>query len=130
MRRFNQQGGPPTERDCADGSVGDDVLSGLTGRLGSDTLRYIPAVIVPAVVSILFISIFTRVFDPGPYGEYALVFVIVAILTSAISGWLQQSVLRYLPRYRENTVERRFARNAWFWTIKTTPTAIQTTAGA
>ncbi|UCG52026.1 MAG: hypothetical protein JSW58_00280, partial [Candidatus Latescibacterota bacterium] len=79
----------------------DAVLSGLVGRLGSDTLRYLPAVLVPALASVLHISIFTRMFPPGPYGEYSLVYVVVSIVTAIIAGWLQQSVLRYLPRYRE-----------------------------
>ncbi|UCH84073.1 MAG: lipopolysaccharide biosynthesis protein [Candidatus Latescibacterota bacterium] len=100
MTRSHEDNTPKREAQSGD-VLGDEVLSGLIGRLGSDTLRYIPAIIVPAVVSILYISIFTRIFAPGPYGEYALVYVIVAILTSAISGWLQQSVLRYLPRYRQ-----------------------------
>ncbi|MEJ2719823.1 MAG: lipopolysaccharide biosynthesis protein [bacterium] len=80
---------------------GDEVLTGLIGQLGSDALRYIPAVIVPAGLSILHFSIFTRVFDPGPYGQYSLVYAVAAIATSVLAGWLQQGVLRYLPRYRQ-----------------------------
>lgn len=100
MIRFNQDS-TPTPPDHTGGSLNDDILSGLISRLGSDTLKYVPAVIVPAVISILHLAVFTRIFEPGPYGEYALVYVVVAILTSVISGWLQQSVLRYLPRFRE-----------------------------
>ncbi len=75
-------------------------LEGLVSRLGSDTLRYLPSVIIPAVASVLFVSVFTRIFPPGPFGEYSLVYVVVSVVTSVLSGWLQQSVLRYLPRYR------------------------------
>lgn len=107
---LNEQGGL--------GEVSDDeVLSGLIGRLGSDTLRYIPAVIVPAVLSVLHIAIFTRVFAPGPYGQYSLVYVVVTITTSVLSGWLQQAVLRYLPRYRrEGRVQEFHAKvGAFLW---------------
>jgi O-antigen/teichoic acid export membrane protein len=100
MSEFKEDGTPTRSEQTRD-SVEDDVLSGLIGRLGSDTLKYIPAVIVPAAVSVLHLSIFTRIFEPGPFGQYSLVYAIVAIFTAVIAGWLQQSVLRYLPRYRE-----------------------------
>jgi O-antigen/teichoic acid export membrane protein len=82
-------------------SIPDDaILDHVVSRLGSDTLRYIPAVLLPALLSFLSVSIFTRIFDPAPYGEYALVNSTVSIATGLLAGWIQQSVLRYLPRYR------------------------------
>jgi O-antigen/teichoic acid export membrane protein len=85
--------GPPDVTDEA-------ALAGLVSRLGSDTLKYLPAVIVPAAASIVGVAIFTRIFPPGAYGQYSLVYVVVATATMLLSGWLQQSVLRYLPRFR------------------------------
>lgn len=84
----------------ADDRLNDEVLSGLVSRLTTDTLKYLPAVILPAVAGVFGVAFFTRIFPPGPFGEYSLVYVIVAVATSILSGWLQQSMLRYLPRYR------------------------------
>jgi O-antigen/teichoic acid export membrane protein len=78
----------------------DAILDHVVSRLGSDTVRYVPAVVLPAFLSFLSVSIFTRIFDPAPYGEYALINSTVAIVTGLLAGWIQQSVLRYLPRYR------------------------------
>lgn len=77
-----------------------DLLRKLTGKLAGDTLRYIPAAVVPAALSVVFVSVFTRIFTPDEYGLYALVMAAAAILGVVLSGWIQQSVLRYLPRFR------------------------------
>jgi O-antigen/teichoic acid export membrane protein len=77
-----------------------DLLRKLTGKLTRDTLRYIPAAIIPAVLSVVSVSVFTRVFIPQEYGLYALVIAATTILGATLSGWMQQSVLRYLPRFR------------------------------
>lgn len=78
-----------------------DPFAGFVTKLGTDALRYIPAVILPAVFTFAGVAIFTRVFDPAPYGRYALVLAAAGIGIWIFGGWLQQSVLRYLPRYRE-----------------------------
>ncbi len=89
----------------------DPVLSGLVSRFGSDTLKYLPSVVIPAVASFLGVAIFTRIFSADAYGEYSLVFIIVSVATSVLSVWLQQSVLRYLPRYRtEGRIDEFLAR--------------------
>ena len=90
----------PPNRSETPVTTGDEALAGLVSRLGSDTLRYLPAVIVPAAASVLGVAVFTRIFPPGPYGEYSLVYAVVTTAIVILSGWLQQSLLRYLPRYR------------------------------
>ncbi len=93
------RGTDPPDRSDTPETTDDDALAGLVSRLGSDTLRYIPAVVVPAAASVFGVAIFTRIFPPGPYGEYALVNVVATTAIVILSGWLQQSLLRYLPRY-------------------------------
>lgn len=88
--------------------VGADVVQRLHGRLGRDALRYLPAVVVPALLSVASVAIFTRVFPPGPYGFYTLVIATATILVAITGGWLQQSVLRYLPRYQSEGAEDTF----------------------
>lgn len=74
-------------------------LMQLVRRLRGDTLRYIPSAIIPAALSVAGISIFTRMFDPLEFGRYAVVMAVTVIAASLLSGWIQQSVLRYLPRF-------------------------------
>jgi O-antigen/teichoic acid export membrane protein len=79
---------------------GGDLFKTLTGRLTSDTIRYIPAAIIPAGLSVAAASIFTRIFPPDEYGLYAITIAATAVVGSVLAGWMQQSVLRYLPRFK------------------------------
>lgn len=74
--------------------------TGLDGQLTRDGGRYVLAAIVPAMVSLLSVSIFTRVFHPEAYGRYSLILAAVTMIAMVASGWIQQSVLRYTPKYR------------------------------
>ncbi|HEU4928318.1 MAG TPA: oligosaccharide flippase family protein [Candidatus Krumholzibacteria bacterium] len=62
-------------------------------------MRYAPSVLIPAAVSVASVSVFTRVLDADAYGLYSVVASAVLILTVVASGWIEQSVLRYLPEY-------------------------------
>jgi O-antigen/teichoic acid export membrane protein len=75
-------------------------VEGLIGRLKKDLLRYAPAAFVPAAVSVAGVAVFTRLFGPEAYGQYSLVLVAASITTTLLAGWIQQSVLRYLPRFK------------------------------
>jgi len=81
-------------------SPGSRLFTQLTQKLTRDTLRYIPAAVFPAALSIVAASVFTRIFAPDEYGRYALVLAAATVASALLSGWLQQSVLRYLPRYK------------------------------
>ncbi len=71
----------------------------LVSRLVGDTLRYAPAILVPALVSVASVAIFTRLLAPTEYGFYSIALAIVSIVAVAGAGWIEQSVLRYLPQY-------------------------------
>lgn len=72
----------------------------LLKKLRDDTRRYGVAVIVPAAASLASVSIFTRIFDTVDYGRYSLTLAVVAIATVPFAGWIRQSTLRYLPRFK------------------------------
>lgn len=82
---------PPTD---------EALLKAYVGKLASDTARYIPAMILPAGFSIIGTAIYTRVFEPLHYGRYALAFATAVLVSETLGGWIQQSVLRYLPSFR------------------------------
>ncbi|MCZ6765904.1 MAG: polysaccharide biosynthesis C-terminal domain-containing protein [bacterium] len=69
------------------------------GKLGKSALQYLPAVVWPAIMGVAGVAIFTRVFATDQYGLYMLALTAVTIVVALLAGWLQQSVLRYQPRY-------------------------------
>ncbi|QSF44110.1 lipopolysaccharide biosynthesis protein [Paenibacillus tianjinensis] len=73
----------------------------ILARFGKDTLAYIPAILIPAVLGVLSLVIFTRMFSPLEYGQYALVLTSVSILSPLISQWLVQSIQKFRPQYEE-----------------------------
>ena len=78
----------------------EGLFKNLVSKLMTDSLRYLPATVIPAGLSIVGVYIFTRLFDTLDYGRYALVIASTSIATILLSGWIQQSVLRYLPRFK------------------------------
>jgi O-antigen/teichoic acid export membrane protein len=76
------------------------VFRGLVEKLSRDTLVYFPAAILPALVSVASVAIFTRIFGAESYGRYALVAAVTSIISAVAAGWIQQGILRYLPRYQ------------------------------
>jgi O-antigen/teichoic acid export membrane protein len=68
-------------------------------RFGRDTLQYGVAVIIPALLGIFSIIIFTRLFNASQYGEYNLVLNTTLFITMLFSQWLQQSIQRYRSEY-------------------------------
>lgn len=80
-------------------------------KLGKDTLTYIPAKLVPGIITIVSVAIFTRIFKPADYGKYVLVFVTTFILTAIFSQWIIQSALRYRAKYVYESKTSIFNRN-------------------
>jgi len=64
-----------------------------------DTLLYIPGSVVPAVLSAVYVAVFTRLFDEKAFGRYSLVFSTCMLVVYLGSGWISHSILRYQPRY-------------------------------
>jgi len=63
-----------------------------------DTLKYVPAQGVPAIVGFLSVPIVTRMFHPENYGDYSIVMATVAVLATLV-GWLSVSIVRFYPAY-------------------------------
>jgi len=89
--------------------AGEAVFREFQGKLGRDALQYLPAVVWPAIMGVAGVAIFTRLFETDQYGLYMLALTAVTILVALLAGWMQQSVLRYQPRYREEGREAEFA---------------------
>src|SRR2546430_17320003 len=59
------------------------------------SLGYSPAVVLPAVATLLFIVVFTRILGPVELGRYFLVVSVVTFSAVVLGTWFQQSLLRF-----------------------------------
>ncbi|MDO3412028.1 lipopolysaccharide biosynthesis protein [Saccharibacillus sp. CPCC 101409] len=73
-----------------------------------DVLSYIPALLIPALLNIVTLLIFPRLFSLETYGQWILVLNTLNIGTGIVSQWLGQSVQRYLPLYQAREEEALF----------------------
>ena len=80
--------------------------------------------LIPAAVSVSSVSVFTRVMDADAYGLYSVVASAVLILTVVASGWIEQSVLRYLPEYDASLGPREAGRRVIGATVATCATVL------
>ena len=72
-----------------------------TRKTFSETLRYIPAAIVPSLMGVLSLAVYTRLLPPEEYGSFALVFTTVLFVHTFAFSWINQSVIRYYERFRK-----------------------------
>ena len=81
--------------------VGDRVR-----QLVHDLSFYSVAHIVPALLSLGALMLFTRTFRPEMFGRYSLSLAVAGIVSTLLYGWLNYSVLRYAPQLDEELVIR------------------------
>ena len=71
------------------------------GQGGADLLHriavYVPASVIPAVVTLLTSVIFTRIFDAEQFGLFGLALVVANMAKTAFTVWLGTSIGKYLP---------------------------------
>lgn len=87
-------------QDAGDSNAG--ITAAMLQKLERDTRRYVPAAVVPAAAGLAGVLIYTRIFDSADYGRYSLVLASVMIASTLFGGWIQQSILRFLPRFSAN----------------------------
>lgn len=66
-----------------------------------DILSYLPAKIIPILISFLWSYIFTRIFSPEEYGLYGLVLSVTLTAISVLTEWIGQPVGRFYSDYFE-----------------------------
>lgn len=72
--------------------------------LGKHVIGYIPASIIPALMSFGAVYGYTRLLDPEAYGHYALALNIMTLLGALFFTWLQTALSRLMPQAaREGT---------------------------
>jgi O-antigen/teichoic acid export membrane protein len=86
-------------------------------RFSEDIAKYTPSHIVPAIIGILSVPIFTRLFLPADYGIYILVLTTVSILTTVGTSWIDNAILRFFPIHKERGEVKLFHTNVLFLTL-------------
>jgi O-antigen/teichoic acid export membrane protein len=77
-------------------------------ELFKDMTKYFPSIIVPAVVGIIALPFFTRLFPPADYGNYIVVTSTVTVVSIIAIQWLASSTPRFFPIYEQNNEIPRF----------------------
>lgn len=77
-------------------------------ELFKDLAKYLPSIVVPAIVGIIVLPIITRLFSPEEYGNYVLVTVTVSFVSCIAVSWLDSSTLRFSPVYELNNELSKF----------------------
>ncbi|MFZ7942056.1 lipopolysaccharide biosynthesis protein [Neobacillus sp. 19] len=80
-------------------------------RISRDTIIYIPVFLAPALINIILLMVFTRLFSPKEYGTYTIVVNTTIILSSVLAQWILLSVQRFRPEYSNNGAILEFNRN-------------------
>ena len=75
----------------------------------ADLGRYTPTLIIPPLMGIVAVAVYTRILDPVEYGYYTLVFTTAVFVQTVAFGWLNQSSLRYYQRYKNAEKESYFS---------------------
>jgi O-antigen/teichoic acid export membrane protein len=75
-----------------------DRLDDIARRFSKDFGLYSVAKFVPAVMGVVALVVFTRVFPVEAYGRYALAMTFVALFSTLVFGWLKQAILRFEPQ--------------------------------
>ena len=83
-----------------------EAVSERARQLVHDLSFYSIAHVVPALLSLGALMLFTRTFQPGMFGRYSLSLAVVGIVSSLLYGWLDYAVLRYAPELDEELVIR------------------------
>jgi len=68
--------------------------------------KYIPTKVLPALVGLLVIPVFTRIFDPEIYGQYGLAVSIISFGSIFTSGWLSNANMRFWVECKTETARR------------------------
>ncbi|MFZ5517143.1 MAG: polysaccharide biosynthesis C-terminal domain-containing protein [Candidatus Zhuqueibacterota bacterium] len=77
-------------------------------RTAKDFLIYLPAMVIPAIVGIILIRIFTSIFTPTEYGNYQLAFSAFGLIRVFSMAWLANCVTRFFLNQKNNGVQHIF----------------------
>lgn len=80
-------------------------MSERNGDLLVDSIRYGVSTILPAILGLILISIFSKLYSPASFGRYSLAISIATIVSTVATGWLDQAILRFEPQNSHEVIE-------------------------
>ncbi|MDS0284524.1 lipopolysaccharide biosynthesis protein [Haloarcula onubensis] len=83
------------EMTIAEFGFGD--LSETVRQFLQDVGLYTVAGLVPALFSVLALTIFTRLFRPAAFGRYSIAIAVGGIVSTLLFGWLNNAIIRFAP---------------------------------
>jgi O-antigen/teichoic acid export membrane protein len=72
-------------------------------ELFADLSKYLPSMVVPAIVGMIALPTLTHLFTPDMYGNYTIAMSTVSILSIISTGWLNNSLARFFPLYKKRS---------------------------
>ena len=80
----------------------DNRLSKSIKNVAKDTLFYVPLKLITLLFAFIGLPIYTRVFTPMEYGNYALIIATTGFLGIFTYAWMNQSNLRFFASYKKD----------------------------
>lgn len=74
-----------------------------------ELFRYIPSALVPSMMGVVSVAVFTRLLSPEEYGLYIMVVTTAMFVSTFVFSWIHQSTLRYYARYSSNKLDHLLA---------------------
>ena len=83
---------------------------GLLKRTAKDSMVYLPSMIIPAILGIVLIRVFTTLFSAREYGHYHIMLSTFGFVKVFSVAWLANSSVRFfLPAKNENRIAEFFS---------------------
>lgn len=76
--------------------------------IGKDTIAYLPSSIVPVLLGLIVMPLYTSLFSPNEYGQYILIITIYSVIQALTSSWLGSSIIRYNDHYSKISLSKNF----------------------
>jgi len=90
------------------------VLKQILKSAGTDTMKYFPVRLVPALTSLVTVPVFTRLITRVDYGDFYLVNSTVTLAATVFTTWLNASIVRfYWTEEREGRLNEYVATVLW-----------------
>lgn len=87
-------------------------------NMAKDTILYMCAKIIEALIGIITVTAYTYCFIPQEYGKYNIVNLSIVTSAMIVMNWLSQAVMRYVNEYDMNNEQDSFYSTTFFIWLK------------
>jgi O-antigen/teichoic acid export membrane protein len=86
----------------------------LLKRTAKDALIYLPSMIIPAILGIALLRVFTTLLSPKEYGQYNIALSTIGLIKVFSVIWLSSSAIRFYPKYKKENQEAPFLSSLFY----------------